>query len=326
MMAGIAKPFEVEGREVHLSCAAGISVYPDDGADFTTLLQNAEVALHRAKGTGSRALEFYTGDMTERAFDRFGIECDLRRAIERAEFVLHYQPQFSLSSGVLTGVEALARWQHPSRGLVAPDAFIPIAEEVGLIDSVGVWAVRAACAQAVTWQAEGVPPIRVAVNLSSRQIANARLVESVATALRDTGLAPELLELEITEGFLTVHPDAARTTLLALKELGVTLAVDDFGTGHSSLSALKVYPVDRLKIDRSFVSELVSRPTDQAIARAIITLGHGLSLGLVAEGVETEEQVRFLRANDCDEVQGYFYSRPLPPDEISDNLRAWATG
>lgn len=321
MLEGIAKPFEVDGREVYLTCSAGISLYPDDGTDFANLLQNAEVALHRAKGRGGNTYQFYTAEMTERAFERFVIESDLRHAVERHELVLHFQPQFSLHTGELTGVEALARWQHPERGLVPPASFIPIAEESGLIDSLGTWAVREACHQAVAWQADGLPPVRIAVNLSARQIASPHLVGTVASALREAGLAADLLELEITECFLAGQPEEVRETLQELKDLGVTLAIDDFGTGYSSLSYLKIYPVDKLKIDQSFVRDIAFRPDDQAIARAIITLGHGLSLKLVAEGVETEEQADFLRASQCDEVQGFYFGRPMPAAELGPFLR-----
>ncbi len=209
--------------------------------------------------------------MTARACERFVIESDLRRAVQRREFVLHFQPQFSLVTGVLTGVEALARWQHPERGLVPPNSFIPIAEETGPIESLGAWAVREARDQPVAWQAAGLPPVRVAVNLSARQIASSHLVETVASALRESGLPAELLELEITEGVLMEQPEAARETLRTLKDLGVTLAIDDFGTGYSSLSYLKLYPVDKLKIDQSFVRDIPFRPDDEATARRQIT-------------------------------------------------------
>jgi diguanylate cyclase (GGDEF)-like protein len=321
MLEGIASTFAGEGHDALLTCSAGISLYPDDGTDFTTLLQNAGVALHRAKGAGSNTYQFYNSEMTERAHERFVIESELRRAVERREFVLHYQPQFSLGTGELTGVEALARWQHPERGVVGPDLFIPIAEESGLIDILGAWTVREACRQAVAWQAEGLPPVRVAVNLSAQQIANSHLVGTVGSALRETGLVAELLELEVTERFLMEKREAAREMLQELKGLGVTLAIDDFGTGYSSLSYLKIYPFDRLKIDQSFLCDVPFRPDDQAIVRAIITLGHGLSLKVVAEGVETEAQAEFLRANLCDEVQGYFYSRPMSAAELRDFLR-----
>ncbi len=320
VLEGIGRPFEIKGQEVFLTCSAGISLFPEDGTDFTTLIQNAEVALHRAKGSGSNKYQFYTAEMTERAYERFVTECDLRRAFQRREFVLHFQPQFSLRTHELTGVEALARWQHPERGLVTPDSFIPIAEETGLIDGLGAWAVREACDQAVSWQADSLPPVRVAVNLSTRQIVSSQMVQTVSSVLRETGLAPELLELEITEGFLMEQPETARNTLQELKNIGVTLAIDDFGTGYSSLSYLKMYPIDRLKIDQSFIRDIPFRPDDRAIARAIITLGHGLSLKVIAEGVETEEQARFLRANLCDEVQGYFYGRPMPAAALGDVL------
>jgi diguanylate cyclase (GGDEF)-like protein/PAS domain S-box-containing protein len=325
MLEGVASPFEVEGHEAFLTCSAGISLYPDDGTDFTTLLQNAEVALHRAKGSGLNTYQFYTAEMTERARERFGIESDLRRAVQRGEFVLHFQPRFSLGTGELTGVEALTRWQHPERGLVAPESFIPIAEASGLIDSLGAWAVREACHQAAAWQAEALPPFRVAVNLSTREITSSRLVGTVGSALHEAGLAADLLELEITERFLMEQPEAVQDALQELKNLGVTLAIDDFGTGYSSLSYLKIYPVDRLKIDQSFVRDIPFHPDDQAIARAIITLGHGLSLKVIAEGVETADQADFLRTNLCDEAQGFFYSRPMPAAEFGDFLRKRAS-
>jgi diguanylate cyclase (GGDEF)-like protein/PAS domain S-box-containing protein len=325
MLEGIASPFDVGGKEVFLTCSAGISLYPEDGTDFTTLLQNAEVALHRAKSPGSSKYQFYTAEMTERAYERYVLESDLRRAVARCEFVLHFQPQFSLRTGELTGVEALARWLHPERGLISPDSFIATAERAGLIDGLGAWAVREACCQAVAWQAEALQPVRVAVNLSTRQIESPQLIETVESSLRETGLAADLLELEITEGFLMEQPEVAREKLQELKKLGVKLAIDDFGTGYSSLSYLKIYPVDRLKIDQSFVREIPTRPDDQAIARAVITLGHGLSLKVIAEGVETAEQAEFLRSNLCDEVQGYFYGRPMPAASLGDFLRTRAT-
>lgn len=320
MLEGVAIAFEVEGRKVFLTSSAGISLYPDNGTDFMALIQSAEIALHRAKQSRAIKYQFYNAEMTERAYDRFVIESDLRRALRRNEFVLHFQPQFSFGTGQLIGMEALARWQHPERGLVPPYAFIPVAEETGLIEGLGDWAVREACRQAVLWQAAAAPPVRVAVNLSAKQIARSGVVETVAGALRDSGLAAELLELEITEGFLMENPEAARETLHRLKDLGVSLAIDDFGTGYSSLSYLKIFPIDRLKIDQSFVRDIPFHVDDQAIARAIITLGHGLSLKVIAEGVETREQGDFLRANHCDEVQGYLYGRPMVAAGVDDFL------
>ncbi len=326
MLEGIAKPFEVLGQQVFLTCSAGISIFPDDGTEFTTLLQCAEVALHRAKGSRKNKCQFYTHEMTERANKRFEMESELRTALRRKELVLHYQPQFSLADRVLTGVEALARWEHRVRGFISPDLFIPIAEETGLIESLGEWALGEACEQAVNWQADGLPPVRVAVNLSTRQIGNPGLIEMVASALHESGLEPDRLELEITEGFLMEQPETARETLQELKKLGVTLAIDDFGTGYSSLSYLKMYPVDKLKIDRSFVREVTSRSDDQAIARAIITLGHGLSLKLIAEGVETEAQGDFLRENLCDEVQGFLFGRPMAAADFGSFLLSRGPG
>jgi diguanylate cyclase (GGDEF)-like protein/PAS domain S-box-containing protein len=316
LLESVSRPMTSRGTEVVLTGSAGISVFPEDGADFDTLLRNANIALHRAKETGRNVYEFYTADLTRRATERFAVEADLRRAFRRKELLLLYQPQVSLRTGEVVGVEALARWRHPERGLLLPKDFVRVAEESGLIEQIGTWALRAACEQARAWQAEGLPPFRVAVNLSPREIPRPELVENVAAALAETGLDARLLELEITEGFLMDRPDDALTTLMSLKALGVTLAVDDFGTGFSSLSHLKQYPIDRLKIDQSFVQDITLNPDDEAIVRSIITLGRGLNLRVVAEGVETEEQAAFLRANRCDEIQGFLVSRPLPAAEM----------
>ena len=321
LLEGLSRPMASRGAEVVLTGSAGISLFPGDGADFDSLLGHANIALHRAKETGRNGTEFYTADLTRRATERFAVEGDLRRAIRRRELSLLFQPQVSLRTGEGVGVEALVRWQHPERGLLMPKDFIRVAEESGLIEQMGEWALRATCAQARAWQAEGLPSLRVAVNLSPREIPRAALVENVASALGETGLSPEKLELEITEGFLMERPDDALDTLMALKALGVTLAIDDFGTGFSSLSHLKHYPVDRLKIDQSFVHDITINPDDEAIVRSIITLGRGLNLKVVAEGVETEEQSAFLRSHRCDEAQGFLIGRPLPAEEMGRFVR-----
>ena len=322
LLESVSRPMASRGSEVVLTGSAGISLFPEDGGDFDALLRNANIALHRAKETGRNLCEFYTADLTRRATERFEVEGDLRRAFRRRELLLLYQPQISLRTRQVVGVEALVRWQHPERGLLLPGDFIRIAEESGLIEQLGTWALRETCLQARAWQEEGLPPFRVAVNVSPREIPRGELVGEVAAVLGETGLDPALLELEITEGFLMHRPDDALTTLMSLKALGVTLAVDDFGTGFSSLSHLKQYPIDRLKIDQSFVQDIAVNPDDEAIVRSIITLGRGLNLKVVAEGVETEEQAVFLRAHRCDEVQGYFFSRPLPAAEMGRFVRA----
>jgi EAL domain-containing protein (putative c-di-GMP-specific phosphodiesterase class I) len=309
------------GTEVVLTGSAGISVFPEDGGDFDALLRNANTALHRAKETGRNGCEFYTAELTRRATERFVVETELRRAFRRNEMTLHYQPQISLRTGEMVGVEALVRWRHPERGLLLPKDFIRVAEESGLIELLGTWALRATCAQARLWQDQGLPPFRVAVNLSPREIPRPQLAENVAAALKESGLEAGRLELEITEGFLMHRPDDALTTLMSLKALGVSLAIDDFGTGFSSLSHLKQYPIDRLKIDQSFVQDIALNPDDEAIVRSIITLGRGLNLRVVAEGVETEEQAEFLRTHRCDEIQGFLFSRALPPEELTRFVR-----
>jgi diguanylate cyclase (GGDEF)-like protein/PAS domain S-box-containing protein len=312
----LARLFEIEGRELFVTCSGGMSVYPDDGDDLAELLRNAHTAFHRAKQFGRNSYQFYTADMRVRADERFAIESDLRHALERNELTLHFQPQFSLPTGECVGFEALSRWNHPERGFLLPKSFIPIAEESGAIEGIGAWALAEACRQVVRWQAAGIRPCRVSVNLCAREITRTDLRDTVARALRDSGLTPESLELEITEGSLLEHPEEVFKTLRSLKDLGVSLAIDDFGTGYSSLSYLKHLPVDKLKIDRSFVRDISIDPHDAAIARTIITLAHGLHLKVVAEGVERKEQAVFLEENGCDEVQGFLYGRPMPPEEV----------
>jgi diguanylate cyclase (GGDEF)-like protein/PAS domain S-box-containing protein len=317
VLQSVARPLAVRGKEILLTGSAGISVFPEDGRDFDTLLRHADAALHRAKETGRNTAEFYTAELTRKATERFAVEAEIREAFRRKEFVLHFQPQISMTTGAVVGVEALARWQHPRRGLLLPKEFIPVAEETGLIEQFGSWALGATCAQARLWQDAGLPPFKVAVNISPREIPRPELAGNVAAALKASGLEPGRLELEITEGFLLARPNEALGTLMSLKALGVTLAIDDFGTGYSSLSHLKNLPVDRLKIDQSFVDDIALNPDDEAIVRAIITLGRGLNLRVIAEGVETEEQADFLRRHRCDEIQGFLFSRALPPDDLA---------
>lgn len=304
-------PFVSGQHELYLTASIGIGLYPDDGGDSQTLLKNAGSALYRAKEQGGNNYQFYTADMNAKALKRLALENSLRHALERDEFALHYQPQVDISSGQIVGMEALLRWQHPELGLVCPSDFIPLAEDTGLIVPIGEWVLHTACAQNKKWHEEGWPSMRISVNLSARQFEQLQLVEIITEALSETGLAPEQLELELTESAIMKNTETAIETLHRIKKTGVRIAIDDFGTGYSSLSYLKQLPIDVLKIDRSFVCESTTAPDDAAIVMAIIGLAHTLNLKVIAEGVETEEQLAFLRLLKCDEIQGYLCSRPL---------------
>ncbi len=324
ILAALAEKFVLQGHEVFVTCSIGISLFPGDGADVTTLLKNADSALYRAKEQGRDNYQFYTQELTARALERLALEASLRHAVPRGELRLHYQPQVDLYSGRVVGMEALLRWQHPQRGLVPPAEFIPLAEESGLILPIGEWVLRTACARLKAWIDAGLPKIRVAVNLSSRQFNQKNLFDTVAGVLRDTGLDPHCLELELTESLIMRDPEAAIATLARLRSLGVYFSIDDFGTGYSSLSYLKRFPIDRIKIDQSFVRNITTAPEDAAVSQAIISLSHSLNLKTVAEGVETAEQREFLRSRQCDEVQGFHFSRPLPEEEMEQLLREGA--
>ncbi|MNR89101.1 Cyclic di-GMP phosphodiesterase Gmr [compost metagenome] len=308
----VSRVIRIGEQELFVTPSVGISVYPSDGDDAVTLIKNAEVALYQAKDERNR-YQLYAPAMNASASEWLQLESHLRRALERDELLLHYQPQINLNSGEIVGVEALIRWQHPEWGMVSPARFIPLAEETGLIVPISEWVLRTACAQNAEWQRLGLPPVRVAVNLSGRHLAkHAELVRHVDEALQATGLAPGHLELELTESILMEDVEAAIQTLSALSERGVKLSIDDFGTGYSSLSYLKRFPIDTLKIDQAFVREIASSEEDSAIVKAVIALAHSLRLNVIAEGVETDRQVAFLKDHACDEVQGYFFSRPLP--------------
>jgi predicted signal transduction protein with EAL and GGDEF domain len=313
--AEVAKPMDIEGKELVVTCSAGISLYPQDGPDVDTLLKNADAAMYRAKEHGRNNFQFYTSEMNERVTERLAMETALRRAIERKEFLLHYQQRVDLKTGAIVGAEALVRWLHPEWGLVRPARFIPLAEETGLIVPIGEIVLREACRQARAWLDQGLKPGVVSVNLSARQFRQEGLVRLVSRVLEETGLDPKHLEMELTESMVMHNVDAAIATLQGLKSLGIALSVDDFGTGYSSLSYLKNLPIDKLKIDRSFVRDIAagSEADDGILAQAIISLGHSLHLHVVAEGVETDEQVRFLRKHKCDEVQGFYYGEPVEP-------------
>lgn len=308
----LAAPFEIDGHDIYVSASIGISVYPADGMDGNTLLKHADSAMYRAKKNSS-GYEFYESGMEATISEHVKMEGALRRAEGRNELLVYYQPKAVLATGVMSGMEALVRWKHPEFGLVSPDRFIPLAEETGLIVSIGAWVLRTACAQAKIWADAGMP-LAVAVNLSGVQLRQRNFVDSVRAVLAETGLDPAHLELEITESVLMEQAKEALSTLHQLKEIGVQLAIDDFGTGYSSLSYLKRFPVDTLKIDRSFVCDVTSDPDDAALVTGIIALAHSLRLKVVAEGVETAEQRDFLVRCDCDFIQGYLLSQPVPPE------------
>jgi diguanylate cyclase (GGDEF)-like protein len=307
----VARPYLIAGQEFHVTASIGISIYPDDGLDQQELLKNADIAMYRAKEQGKNNHQFYSDQMNLHSFERLALETSLRRAIERDEFLLHYQPKVDMRSGRITGVEALLRWQHPELGMVPPGQFVGLAEETGLIAPIGEWVLRTACAEAQGWISRGMPPVSVAVNLSARQFTRDDLTATIMRILRETGLDPRLLELEITESTVMHNPDRATEVLQQLKRIGVRVAIDDFGTGYSSLSYLKRFPISSVKIDRSFVLDLPGDKDDAAITQAVIAMAHSLRVRAVAEGVETSEQYRFLEENLCDEMQGNYFSPPV---------------
>ena len=321
MLNTLAAPFSLGGNELFVTACIGVSVCPEDGNDLTALMDQAASAMYRAKKQGRGNLQFYTAELTSTAVERFRLESDLRQALAREEFVLHFQPQVSVRTGRIVGAEALLRWRHPELGLVFPGQFIPLAEDTGLVAGIGAWVMRAACRQVRQWMADGLPALRVAVNVSAREISGSLLTERIAATLAETGLEPGLLEIEITESSVMANLEAAVGALKAVKTLGVTLALDDFGTGYSSLNYLRRFPIDRLKLDGSFIRQIADDETDQAIARAAVELGHGLKLAVVAEGVETQAQLDVLRANGCDDYQGHLFAAALPPAELAALLR-----
>jgi diguanylate cyclase (GGDEF)-like protein len=306
--------FLLEGHEIYVTASIGISLFPFDGEDLGTLLKNAGAALYRAKMQGGNNYQFYTSDMNARALKRLALESSLRRAVENEEFVIHYQPQVEMESRKIVGAEALVRWQHPKFGLLAPAEFIPMAEDTGLILLLGAWVLRTACAQTRAWQQAGCGDLRIAVNVSPRQFQDKNLLDTVVQVLSETGLDSTCLELELTESSIMQNAESAGKTLTDLREMGVKISIDDFGTGYSSLGYLKRLPIDILKLDQSFVNGATTDPDDAALVMAIISLAHNLKLKVIAEGVETEEQVRFLRLLRCDGGQGYLFGKPMPAD------------
>jgi len=317
----VAQPLAVDGREVVLTVSIGICIYPRDGEDPQSLVKNAEVAMYRAKEQGRNCFQFYTGEMNAKSLARMTLENHLRYALEREELTLYYQPKVNLASGQITGMEALLRWQSPELGMITPDAFIPLAEETGLVVPIGAWVLKEACAQAQAWRDAGLPPLVVAVNLSPRQFRQQDIAAVVAQCLRETGLDPRCLELEITESMVMQDSERVTSVLNQLKRMGVSLAMDDFGTGYSSLGYLKRFPFDKLKIDKSFVRDITSEPNNAAIAKTVIAMAHSLHMKVIAEGVETQGQLNYLRLHGCDEMQGYFFSRPVPAEKFERLLR-----
>ncbi len=316
----LSAPYKLGRNDCHVTLSIGISVFPADGSDSQALLKAADVAMYRAKETGRNNFLHYSPSMNVHTIERLELESDLRHALDRSEFLLHYQPKVEIATGLIIGTEALVRWQHPRRGLVPPMDFIPLAEETGLILPIGEWVLATACARTKAWQDQGQANLTVAVNLSARQFADPMLLPKLTQIIHASGLNPSTLELEITESMVMAHVESAVNTLAALKSSGVQIAVDDFGTGHSSLAYLKRFPIDTIKVDRSFIKDIVSDGGDKEITRAIIAMAHSLKLKVVAEGVETAEQLKVLRAQHCDAVQGYFLYRPLPEKDVAQAL------
>ena len=318
----IAEPVRFGGHDLSVTSSVGVAIYPSDGPDAETLLANADAAMYRAKDVSRDNFQFYAPEMNVRVHEKFLLREELRNAVARSEFVLHYQPQVDLRTGRVFAVEALVRWNHPKLGIVPPVNFIPMAEETGLIVPIGDCVLREACRQNKAWQDAGLPPMVVSVNVSARQFREKNLVARVAGALKESGLEARYLELELTESLIMQDVELAVATMEELQGLGVQLSIDDFGTGYSSLSALKSYPVARLKIDKSFIAGLPTNDDDRAVASAVISLGQKLNLRVIAEGVETDAQAAFLRDNNCDEMQGYLFSKPIPAQEIAELLSA----
>jgi predicted signal transduction protein with EAL and GGDEF domain len=316
----IADPIRIDGRDLKVMSSIGIANYPKDGTDADTLIANADAAMYRAKEIGRDNFQFFTPELNTKVHEKFVLQGELRNAVAHDEFLLLYQPQVDLRTGQVFAVEALIRWKHPRLGIVSPDRFIPIAEETGLIVPIGDWVLHEACRQNKAWQDAGMPPMTVSVNVSARQFKERDLVRRVAHSLEKSGLEARYLELELTESLIMQDVEAAIAMMRQLQALGIHLSIDDFGTGYSSLAALKKFPVTRLKIDKSFINDLAVSENDRAVASAVISLGQKLNLRVIAEGVETEEQVAFLRENNCDEMQGYHFSRPVPPEKIEELL------
>ncbi len=325
LLTAASKSFTALGQEFHVTASIGISVFPKDGEDEHLLMKHADIAMYQAKEEGKNNFQFYSEERNANSFEKLALESSLRRALEQGEFQLHYQPKIDLHSGRIAGMEALLRWLHPDLGMVAPTKFIPVAEETGLIVSIGKWVLKTACAQNVAWQKAGLPHLSMAVNLSPRQFLDDNLLHDVTSVLGETGMNPVLLELEITESMLMHNVDKTMATLRKLRDLGVRLAVDDFGTGYSSLSNLKRFPIDTIKVDRSFIHDLPGDPETRGITEAIIAMGRALSMTVIAEGVETKEQAEYLREHACDEFQGFYFSKAVTASKFAELLKSEMT-
>jgi EAL domain-containing protein (putative c-di-GMP-specific phosphodiesterase class I) len=323
MLQALREPHHIDGHVLHVTGSIGIVTYPGDGTDAETLMKKADFAMYYAKDTGRDRYQFFKSEMNAQAVERQWLEDSLRHAIERQELVLHYQPKINLATGGIIGVEALIRWHHPQRGLVPPGEFIAIAEQCGLIVPIGRWVLHEACRQARAWQAAGLPPMSIAINISSVELRAPGFVSGVRATLEETGLDPRCLELELTETALLEDSRSVADVLRELKDIGVLLALDDFGTGYSSLSHLRRFPIDAVKIDQSFVRDLTTDEDDAGIVAAVIGLGKSLHMRVVAEGVETREQLEILQEQGCPQGQGYYFSRPVPAVEFG---QLWTRG
>ena len=321
ILESVAEPHSIDEHELHITTSIGVSVYPEDGEDADTLIKNADTAMYQAKEHGRHSYRYFKPAMNARAVERQSIEESLRRALERHEVALHYQPKIDLATGAITGAEALLRWTHPTRGSVPPAQFIPVAEDCGLIMPIGNWVLHQACEQARAWLDAGLPVTTMAVNVSAVEFRADDFLDGLFAMLRETGLDPSLLELELTESVLMKQADSAASILHTVRESGVQVAVDDFGTGYSSLSYLRRFPVDALKIDQSFVGQITATEDDASIVTAVISMAQSLKLRVVAEGIETFEQLAFLRARGCDEGQGYYFSPAVPPEQFARLLK-----
>jgi diguanylate cyclase (GGDEF)-like protein len=317
ILQAVTESHSIDRHEVHAAISIGISIFPDDGFDSETLIASADTAMYQAKEIGGQNYQFFRAAMNLRAVQRQSIEESLRQALEREEFTVHYQPKINLTSGEITGAEALLRWTHPTRGLVSPTEFIPVAEDCGLMVPIGRWLLREVCRQARSWAAHGLPMPRISVNISTLEFRNESFVQNVFATLREAGLAPESLELELTEGALMKHVESTQTILNALRAAGVQIAVDDFGTGYSSLGYLRKLPIDALKIDRSFIRQINSAAPETTMVTALISMGHNLKLRVIGEGVETQEEMAFLQSHQCEEAQGYYFSPGVPGAEFA---------
>ena len=325
-VAALRAPLRIGEHDIHTSASVGIALYPQDGSSVESLMAHADAAMYCVKQHGRNDLQFFSAGMDAATQDRGKLESDLHQALAREQFVLHYQPKVDAQTGRLRGAEALIRWLHPERGLVPPATFIPLAEDSGLIEGIGNWVIHEACRQARAWQDQGLTPTRVAVNLSAFQFHNGKLLEAIRRSLEEFKLDPAYLEVEITESALMSDPEESVAILRRLSEMGVLVSVDDFGTGYSSMSYLQRFPIDKLKIDRTFISDVTSSNDDASIVSAIVSLGHTLNLKVIAEGVETPEQLEFLQMLGCDQYQGYHYSRPMPAADFAELIRRDGSG